>query len=165
MLYETDSQSSSVRLRPVAAQRLLERGGGGQVPIGQAHGEAVDEQLRVRQRLRPGRPQRCGSRGARDLPRVLPVGQSAGVDRGHQGFEIGLPGQLGVQALQPLRCPQHERRRVAAPSQRERDLRPHPLHARLAELAQRSELSRDQEGLSGLEIPGCVLRPGRRQSP
>ena len=43
--------------------------------------------------------QRCGSRGARDLPRVLSAGESAGVDRGYQGFEIGLPGQLGVQAL------------------------------------------------------------------
>ena len=94
-----------------------------------------------------------------------PVGESAGVDRGYQGFEIGLPGQLGVQALQPLRCPQHERRRVAAPSQRERDLRPHPLHARLAEFARRPDLSRYQQGLRGLEIPGCVLRLGRRQSP
>ena len=45
-----------VRLRPVAAQCLLQRRGGGQVPIGQAHGQAVNEQLRVRQRLRPGGP-------------------------------------------------------------------------------------------------------------
>jgi hypothetical protein len=111
------------------------------------------------------RLQRRGSRGARDLPRVLSLGEPAGVDRRYQGFEIGLPGQFGVQALQPLRCPQHERRRVAAPSQRERDLRPHPLRARLAELARRPGLSRYQQGLRGLEISGCVLRLGRRQSP
>jgi hypothetical protein len=93
------------------------------------------------------------------------VGQPAGVDRGQQGFEIGLPGQVGVQALQPLRCPQHERRRVAAPSQRERDLRPHPLRTRLVQLARRPDLSRYQQGLSGLEVSGRVLRLGRRQSP
>ena len=90
---------------------------------------------------------------------------SAGVDRGYQGFEVGLPGQLGVQALQPLCGLQHERRCVAASSQRERDLRPHPLHPRLTEFARRSELSRYQKSLRGLEIPGCVLRLGRRQSP
>ena len=94
-----------------------------------------------------------------------PGGEPPGVDRRYQGFEIGLPGQLGIQALQPLRCPQHERRRVAAPSQRERDLRPHPLRARLAEFARRPGLSRYQQGLRGLEISGCVLRLGRRQSP
>jgi hypothetical protein len=93
------------------------------------------------------------------------VGEPAGIDRGYQGFEIGLPGQFGVQALQPLCCPQHERRRVGAPSQRERDLRSHPLYARLAEFARRSELSGYQQGLSSLEIAGCVLRLGRRQSP
>ena len=81
---------------------------------------------------------------ARDPPRVLSVGEPAGVDRRYQGFEIGLPGQFGIQALQPLRCPQHERRRVAAPSQRERDLRSHPLRARFAEFAQRPDLSRYQ---------------------
>ena len=97
--------------------------------------------------------------------RVLSVGEPAGVDRGQQGFEIGLPGQFGVQALQPLRGPQHERRRVAAPSQRERDLRPHPLRARLVQLARRPDLSRHQQGLRGLEVSRCVLRLGRRQSP
>ena len=113
----------------------------------------------------PGRQHRRGSRGARDLPRVLSLGEPAGVDRRYQGFEIGLPGQVGIQALQPLRCPQHERRRVAAPSQRERDLRPHPLRARLAEFARRPGLRRYQQGLRGLEVSGCVLRLGRRQSP
>jgi hypothetical protein len=39
------------------------------------------------------------SRGTRDLSRILPAGKPASVDCGHQGFEIGLPGQLGVQAL------------------------------------------------------------------
>ena len=116
-------------------------------------------------RLRPGRRQRRGSRGARDLPRVLSVGEPAGVDRSQQGFEIGLPGQFGVQALQPLRGPQHERRRVAAPPQRERDLRPHPLRARLVQLARRPDLSRYQQGLGGLEVSRCILRLGRRQSP
>jgi len=115
----------------------------------------------MRQRLRPGRLQRRGSRGARDLSRVLSLGEPAGVDRRYQGFEIGLPGQLGIQALQPLRCPQHERRRVAAASQRERDLRPHPLHERVAELAERPDLGRGQQGLRGLEVARRVLRPGR----
>jgi hypothetical protein len=104
------------------------------------------------------------SRRARPAARPA-LGESAGVDRRYQGFKIGLPGQLGIQALQPLRCPQHERRRVAAPSQRERDLRPHPLRARLAEFARRPGLRRHQQGLRGLEISGCVLRLGRRQSP
>jgi hypothetical protein len=31
------------------------------------------------------------------------MGEPAGVDRGPEGFEIGLPGQLGIQRLQPLR--------------------------------------------------------------
>lgn len=153
------------RLRPVAEQCLLERGGSGHVPVGQAYGEAVDEELRVRQRLRPGRRQRRGSRRARDVPRVLSVGEPAGVDRGQQGFEIGLPGQSGVQVLQALRGLQHERRRVAAPSQRKRDLRPHPLRPRFVQLAPRPDLSRYQQGLRGLEVSRCVLRLGRRQSP
>ena len=54
---------------------------------------------------------------------------------------------------------------MAAPSQRERDLHPHPLRAGLAEFARRPGLSRYQQGLRGLEISGCVLRLGRRQSP
>ncbi len=137
-LYETDSQSSSSEGARLA-QCLLESGGSGQVPVGQPHGEAVDEQLRGR--FRTVRPRRRGSRGPCDLPDVLPVSEAAGVDRGYQGFEIGSPGQLGVQALQPLRGPQDERRRVTAPSQRERALRPHPLHAGLPEFAQRSHLS------------------------
>ena len=47
----------------------------------------------------PEGPSVGGSRGPRDLPHVLPLGKAAGVDGGYQGFEIGPPGQLGVQAL------------------------------------------------------------------
>ena len=79
--------------------------------------------------------ERHGPRRPRDLQDVLPMGQPAGVDRGHQGFEIGLPGQLGIQGLQPLRGSQQQRRRVATAPQGKRDLRPHPLHVRKAELA------------------------------
>ena len=63
------------------------------------------------------------------------MGEPAGVDRGHEGFEVGLSGQLGIQSLQPLGRSQQQRRRIAAPLQRKRDLRPHPLHVRAAELA------------------------------
>jgi len=49
--------------------------------------------------------ERRRSRRARDLARVLAMGEPTGVDRGHEGFEISLPGQLGIQSLQPLRGP------------------------------------------------------------
>jgi hypothetical protein len=149
-----------LRPGPVAAQRLAEQGSGGRVPVGQPRRQAAEQQLGVRERLVLGRG-RCRSGRARDLEHVLPVGQAAGVDGGHQGFQIGLPGQAGVQVLQPLRRPEQQRRRVAPSSQRERDLRPHPLHERVVELTQRADLGRGQECLRGLEIPGCVLRPGR----
>ena len=91
--------------------------------------------------------------------------EPARVDRGHQGFEVGFPGQPGIQGGQPLRGPQQERRRIAAPSQGKGDLRPHPLHPRMAERAERPDLGRGQQGLRGLEIPRRVLRLGRRESP
>ena len=87
--------------------------------------------------------------------------QAADVHRGHQGFQVGLPGQLGVQLLQPLRRPQQQRRRVAPSPERERHLGPHPLYERVVELAERPDLGRGQQGLRGLEVARLVLRPGR----
>jgi len=93
------------------------------------------------------------------------MGEPAGVDRGHEGLEIGLPGKVGIKSLQPLRGPEQERRRISAPSQGERDLRPHPLHVRRAELADRADLSHGQQGLRGPEITGGILRPRPPREP
>ena len=115
--------------------------------------------------MRLHRPVRHPPGGPGHLRRVRPADEPAGVDRGHQRLDIGAPGQFGVQVLQPLRGPQQQRRGVAAPAQRERDLGPHPLDKRLAQLGQRPDLGRDQEGLRGQEIPRRVLGLGRGERP
>ena len=158
---EVIGHAQPVQLRrpgPVAVQRLAEQGGGRRVPVGQPHRQAAEQQLGV---LGLPVPRSCRSGRARDLERVLPAGQAADVDGGHEGLQIGLPGQARVQVLQPLGRLEQQRRRVAPSSQRERDLRPHPLHQRVAELTQRPDLGRGQESLRGLDIPRRVLRPGR----
>jgi hypothetical protein len=153
------------RLRAVAGQRLLEQGGGGLVAVGQAGGQAAQQQLDVRQRMGLHRTAGRQPGGPGHLRQVRPADEPAGVDPGHQGLDVGPPRQFGVQVLQPLRGPQQQRRGVAAPAQRERDLGPHPLDAGLAQFGQRPDLGRDQEGLRGQEIPRRVLGVGRGERP
>lgn len=98
-------------------------------------------------------------RRSRSLGNVLAAGEPAGVDRRHQRLEIGLPCELAVQSLQPLRGPDEEWRGITPAPQSEGHLGPHPLHLGTADLVQRSDLGRHQESLRDLEISRRVGRP------
>ncbi len=59
---------------------------------------------------------RCGPGGVRHLLHTTAEGQATGQDRGRKCLQIGSPGQVGVDWLQPPRGFQQQGRRITAPN-------------------------------------------------
>ena len=120
--------------------------------LGPRRRQTEDQNPRTARPAPPARSGGCPDRGRACRRRSRPPGlrdRSAGPAR-HPGAAASARPAAAAAAR---RYPAAGRTRSA----------PHPLHVRVAELAERSDLRRYQQGLRGGEISRRVLRLGRRQ--
>src|SRR5207237_886022 len=91
--------------------------------------------------LRPPRSPRCiAPRGRRGAGRSGAVVEAAGEDRGGQRFRVHLARRGDVEWLKPFGCVEQQRRTVAAPPERERQLSAEAGELKALEIAQRARL-------------------------
>ena len=146
--------------RKALTARFEHRGRCG-VPLGDQHGQAVQEEIGgARRRPAPGHgPRRLG-----DLQHTAAVGQTTDDDRGPQRVQVGLARERDVERLEPLGGLEQQRRRVAAAAHDEGDLGAEEVDAGALELVERSGLRRGQQSEGRVGRAGLVrgLRRGQR---
>jgi hypothetical protein len=147
------------RLLAERAQRVLEHGRPGDVPLTHRERETI-EQLVARARRRPPA---CGEHRCSDLARVATLHEPVGRQRGGERLEVRLAREIGVQRFQPLRCLDQQRRSVATARHREGDLRMQQLRPRILELVQRTRARHRQQSQRGVGRTRLMLCAGGDQ--
>ena len=145
------SASSTDMPVPKACSALRSVGNPASYPLVKCADQAIQKKIGCAWRVRR---RRCGRGGARHLQHAPAEGEAAGIVSRRQCLQVGRPGKLCVDRLEPAGGLQQQGRGLAAPIREERELSPNQIDTGLLKVAQRPSL-RDRE-----QVPSRVERAG-----